>query len=63
MLFDLSNAPVNFQGYVNRILAEMLDIFTIVYLDILVCTLYQKHRPRSRQSLEVYFLGYMSHDG
>ena len=33
MLFELSNAPVNFQGYINKILAEKLDIFVIFYLD------------------------------
>ena len=33
MLFSLSNAPATFQGYVNKILAEKLDIFVIVYLD------------------------------
>ena len=33
MLFGLSNAPATFQGYVNKILAEKLDIFVIVYLD------------------------------
>ena len=39
MSFGLSNAPVSFQGYVNKILAEKLDIFVIVYLDdILIYT-------------------------
>ena len=33
MLFGLSNAPATFQEYVNKILAEKLDIFIIVYLD------------------------------
>ena len=33
MLFGLSNAPASFQGYINKILAEKLDIFIIVYLD------------------------------
>ena len=31
--FGFSNAPAIFQGYVNQILAEKLDIFVIVYLD------------------------------
>ena len=39
MLFGLFNAPAIFQGYVNKILAEKLDIFVIVYLDdILIYT-------------------------
>lgn len=33
MPFGLSNAPASFQGYVNKFLAEKLDIFFIVYLD------------------------------
>ena len=39
MLFGLFNAPASFQGYINKILAEKLDIFVIVYLDdILIYT-------------------------
>ncbi len=39
MSFDLSNAPASFQGYINKILAEKLDIFVVVYLDdILIYT-------------------------
>ena len=33
MPFGLSNAPASFQGYINKILTEKLDIFVIVYLD------------------------------
>ena len=33
MSFSLSNAPASFQRYINKILAEKLDIFVIVYLD------------------------------
>ena len=33
MPFGLSNALATFQRYVNKILAEKLDIFVIVYLD------------------------------
>lgn len=33
MQFDLSNTSDNFQGYINTILAETLDIFVKVYLD------------------------------
>ena len=39
MSFGLSNTLAIFQGYVNKILAEKLDVFVIVYLDdILVYT-------------------------
>ena len=39
MSFGLSNAPASFQGYVNKILAEKLDVFVIMYLDhILIYT-------------------------
>ncbi len=39
MPFGLSNTPASFQGYINKILAEELDIFVVVYLDnILVYT-------------------------
>ena len=31
--FGLSNIPASFQGYINKILAEKLNIFVIVYLD------------------------------
>lgn len=37
MSFELSNALASFQRYINKILAEKLDIFVIVYLhDILI---------------------------
>ena len=39
MLFSISNALVTFQRYVDKILAEKLDIFIIVYLNnILIYT-------------------------
>ena len=39
MSFGLINAQANFQGYINKILVEKLDIFVIVYLDdILIYT-------------------------
>ena len=39
MPFGLSNASTSFQDYINKILAEKLDIFVIVYLDdILIYT-------------------------
>ena len=33
MSFRLSNALASFQDYINKILAEKLDIFVIMYLD------------------------------
>ena len=39
MHFGLANAPASFQEYINKILAEKLDVFVIVYLDnILIYT-------------------------
>lgn len=39
MSFGLSNVSVSFYGYINKILAEKLDIFIIIYLiDILIYT-------------------------
>ena len=39
MPFGLSNVPVSFQGYINKILAKKLNVFVIVYLDdILIYT-------------------------
>ena len=37
--FGLTNVLANFQGFINKILAEKLDIFVIMYLDdILIYT-------------------------
>lgn len=33
MFFGFSNTSTNFQDYINKILAEKLNIFVIVYLD------------------------------
>ena len=39
MFFSLSNTSAIFQGYVNKILAEKLDIFVVIYLNnILIYT-------------------------
>ena len=37
--FDLTNALASFQGYINKIIVEKLNIFGILYLDdILIYT-------------------------
>ena len=33
MPFGLTNGPAIFQGYINKILVEKLNVFIIVYLD------------------------------
>ena len=39
MLFELSNAPTSFQGYINKIFTKKLGIFVVIYLDnILIYT-------------------------
>ncbi len=39
MPFSLANVSATFQGYINKILAEKLDIFIIIYFDhILIYT-------------------------
>ena len=39
MLFRLSNVPASFEGYINKIFTEKLDVFVIVYLkNILIYT-------------------------
>lgn len=36
MPFGFSNAPTSFQNDINKILAKQLDIFVIIYLDIIL---------------------------
>ena len=45
MSFGLSNAPAIFQGYINKILAEKLDIFVIVYLDNILIYIKDPKQP------------------
>ena len=33
MFFELTNAPAIFQGYINKIFTEKLNVFIIVYLN------------------------------
>ena len=56
MLFRLSNASASFQDYINKILAEKLDIFIIVYLDdifIYIKNLGQGHVKAVRWVLDI----------
>ena len=36
MPFGLFNVSASFQGYINKILAEKLNIFVIIYLDYIL---------------------------
>ena len=36
IVFELSNIPASFQGYINKILAKNFDIFLIVYLNDII---------------------------
>ena len=45
MLFGFSNASATFQEYVNKILAEKLDIFIIVYLDDILIYIKDSSQP------------------
>ena len=56
MPFGLYKAPATFQQYINKILAEKIDIFVIVYLDDIL-NLHQQSRP---VTLWGYTLGFRS---
>ncbi len=45
MPFGLSNAPANFQGYINKILVEKLDIFFVVSLNDISIYIKDLDRP------------------
>ena len=45
MFFGLSNALATFQGYVNKILAEKLDVFVIIYLDDILIYIEDPSQP------------------
>ena len=45
MLFGLTNTPAIFQDYINKLLAEKLDVFVIVYLDNIL--IYTKDESKS----------------
>ena len=45
MLFNLFNTPAIFQTYINKILADMINVFYVVYLDdiLIYSNLLKKH--------------------
>ncbi len=45
MPFVLSNAPASFQAYINKILAEKLDSFVVVYLDNILIYIEDPRQP------------------
>ena len=54
MLFELSNAPVSFKGYINKILAKKLNVFMIVYLDDIL--IYTKDKNQGHVNAVWWFL-------
>ena len=54
MSFGLFNAPATFQAYINKALADMVDVFYVVYLnDILIySSLLKEHWDYIRQVLK-----------
>ncbi len=54
MLMELANAPATFQAYINWALAELLNIFCIVFLDnILIFSQNEdEHQNHVKQMLE-----------
>lgn len=58
MLFGLSNAPVSFQGHINKIFVENLDIFVIIYLNnilIYIDNLSQPYVEVMHQILKIFW--------
>lgn len=44
MLFGFTNIPATFQDYINKFLAEKLNIFIIIYLNII--PIYSKNKGK-----------------
>ena len=61
MPFGLFNAPVSFQGYINKILTEKLDIFVIVYLDDIV--IYTKDQDQGHVEVIQWVLDLLRKNG
>ena len=54
MPIGLTNAPAIFQGYINKILAEKLDVFVILYLDNIL--IYTEDESKSHIQTVYWFL-------
>ena len=61
MPFGLSNVPASFQYYINKIVAEKLDIFVIVYLDDIF--IYTKDLGQGHIKVVQWFLGILRKNG
>ena len=61
MPFRLSNAPASFQGYINKILAEKLNIFVIVYLDNIL--IYTEDQGRGHMEAVWWLLDFLRKNG
>ena len=59
--FGLSNAPASFQGYINKILVEKLDIFIIIYLDDIL--IYTKDQRRGHVKAVQWVLDILRKNG
>ena len=61
MSFGLSNAPASFQRYINKILAEKLDVFVIMYIDDIL--IYIKDASQSHVEAVRWVLGELRKHG
>ena len=61
MPFGLSNAPASFQGYINKILPEKLDVFIIVYLDYIL--IYTENESQSHVEAVRWILDLLRKNG
>ena len=59
--FGLPNAPASFQGYINKILVEKLDIFVIMYLDDIL--IYTEDQRRAHVEAVRWVLDFLRKNG
>ena len=59
--FGLSNAPASFEGYINKILAEKLNDFVIVYLEDIF--IYTKDDSQGHVEVVQYMLDILQKNG